>query len=110
MLLQAFCLRTFNFFFNDSYQALAISLNHCDQTEVSSTKDFSKNPHTFSLSPVSVITQRFTLSAIDLFVCFDFGYFFDNEDFCKIFSTSHIPREIIKLSVDHLFSRGTPGF
>ena len=32
----------------DSYHALTISLNHRDQTEVSSLKDFSKNPYTFT--------------------------------------------------------------
>ena len=32
----------------DSYHALNISSNHCDQTKVSSLKDFSKNPYTFT--------------------------------------------------------------
>ena len=50
-----------------------------------------------TLSPISVITQRFILSAIDLF--FDFGYFFykDFFAFCKVFSTSHTARGIIEL-------------
>ena len=50
------------FFSIDSCHALKLSLNHRDQTQVSSMKDFSKNSH------ISVITQRFILSAIDLFV------------------------------------------
>ena len=36
------------FFSIDSYHALEISLNHHDQIEVSSLKDFSKNPYTFT--------------------------------------------------------------
>ena len=48
-----------------SYLALKLCLNHRDQTEVSSLMDFSKNPYTFAYS---VITQRFILSAIDLFI------------------------------------------
>ena len=32
----------------DSYHALKLSLNHRDLTEVSSLKDFSKNPYTFT--------------------------------------------------------------
>ena len=36
------------FFSIDSYHALKVGLNHRDQTEVSSLKDFSKNPYTFT--------------------------------------------------------------
>ena len=36
------------FFPINSYHALKISLNHRDQTEVSSLKDFSKNSYTFT--------------------------------------------------------------
>ena len=36
------------FFLIDSYRALKVSLYHRDQTEVSSLKDFSKNPYTFT--------------------------------------------------------------
>ena len=38
----------FTFFSIDSYHALKFSLNHRDQTEVSSLKDFSKNPYTLT--------------------------------------------------------------
>ena len=88
----------------DSYHALTISLRHRDQTEVSSLKDFP--PRIPILSPISVITQRFILSAIDLFVLYLIQqliylfYFFYNKDFFalyKICSTSHIARGIIKL-------------
>ena len=53
------------FFSIDSYHALKLSLNHRDQTEVSSLKNFLK---ILTLSNISVITQRLILSAIDLFV------------------------------------------
>ena len=49
----------------DSYHALKLSLNLGDQNEVSSLKDFSKNPYTFTYF---CHIQRFILSEIDLFV------------------------------------------
>ena len=36
------------FFSTDSYHALKVSLYHREKTEVSSLKDFSKNPYTFT--------------------------------------------------------------
>ena len=36
------------FFSTDSYHALKVSLCHREKTEVSSLKDFSKNPYTFT--------------------------------------------------------------
>ena len=50
----------------DSYHALKRSLNHRDQTEISSLKDFSKNPYTFTY--FCHHTAIYILSAIDLFV------------------------------------------
>ena len=92
---QAFSLR---FFSIDSYHALKISLNHRDQTEVSSLNDFSKNLYTFTYFRHHTAIYSFS----NWFICFDFGYFFYNKDFfafCKIFSTSHIARGITKLIV-----------
>ena len=54
-------------------------------------------PKILTFSSISVITQRFIRSAIDIL---DFAYFFYNKvffTFCKVFSTSHIARGIIKL-------------
>ena len=93
LLLRAFCLR---FFSIDSYHALKISLNHRDQTEVSSLKDFSKNSYTF----IYFCHHTAIYSFSNWFISFDFGYFFYNKDFfafCKVFSTSHIARGLIKL-------------
>ena len=84
------------FFSIDSYHTLTISLNHRDQTEVSSLKDFSKNSYTFTYFCHHTAIYSFS----NWFICFDFGYFFYNKDifaFCKVFSTSHIARRIIKL-------------
>ena len=80
----------------DSYHALKISLNHRDQIEVSSLKDFSKNPCTFTYFCHHTAIHSFT----NWFVCFDFTYFFYSQDFfafCKVFSKFHIARGIIKL-------------
>ena len=57
------------FFSIDPHHALKISLNHCDQTEVSSFFQFFQIfPKILTLLHISVVTQRFILSAIDLFV------------------------------------------
>ena len=80
----------------DSYHALKISLNHRDQTEVSSLKDFSKNPCPFTYFCHHTAIYSFS----NWFICFDFGYFFYIKDFfafCKVFFTSHIARGIIEL-------------
>ena len=80
----------------DSYHALIISLNYCDQTEVSSLKDFSKNPYTFAY----FCHHTAIYSSSNWFIFSDFGYFFYNKDifaFYEIFSTCHIARGIIKL-------------
>ena len=77
----------------DSYHAFKISLNHRDQTEVSSLKDFSKNPYTFC-------HHTAIHSFSNLFIYFDFGYFFYSKDFfafCKVFFKFHVARGIIKL-------------
>ena len=84
------------FFSIDSYHALKTSLNHRDQTEVSSLKDFSKNPYTFTYFCHHTAIYSFS----NWFICFDFGYFIYSKDFfafCKGFSTFHIDRGIIKL-------------
>ena len=93
----------------DSYHALKISLNHHDQTEVFYLKDFStlslsksfphfpyRNPYTFTYFCHHTAIYSFS----NWFICFYFGYFFYNKDFfafCKVFSTSHIARGIVKL-------------
>ena len=81
------------FFSIDLYRALKISLSHRDQNEVSSLKDF------FTLSPISVITQRYFLSAIDVFVL-TLAISFITRTFspsARSFFTCHIARGIIKL-------------
>ena len=83
------------FFSIDSYHALKISLNHRDQTENPSLKDFSKNSYTFTYFCHHTAIYSFR----NWFICFDFGYFFYNKDFfafCKVFSTPHITQGIIK--------------
>ena len=60
-------------FLIDSYHALAIILNHHDQSELSSLKDFFKNPYTFSCFCYPTVIN--ILSAIDL-VFLIFGHFF----------------------------------
>ena len=97
------------YFSIDSNHALKISLNHRDQTEVSSLKDFSKNSYTLTYFCHHTAIYSFN----NWFICFDFRYFFYNEDFfafCKVFSTSHIARGIIKLIAWTTSSGGTPGF
>ena len=53
------------FFTIDSYRTLKISLNHRNQTDVPSLKDFSKNPYTFTYFCHHTAIYS---SAIDLFV------------------------------------------
>ena len=93
----AFCSRHFvRIFFNRFISCIKLSLNHRDQTEVSSLKDFSTNPYTFTYfchhTAIHSISNRF--------ICFYFGFFFHGKDFftfCKVFSAFHIARGIIKL-------------
>ena len=91
------CSRHFVYVFSiDSNHALKISLNHCDQNEVSPLKDFSENPYTFSY----FCHQTAIYSFSDWFICFDFSHFCYNKDFFafrNLFSTSYIARGIIKL-------------
>ena len=97
------------FFSIGLYHALKIGLNHRDQTEVSSLKDFSKNPYTFNYFCHHITIYSFS----NWFICFNFGYFFYNKEFfafCKVFSTSHIAGEIIKLIAWTTSSGVTPGF
>ena len=80
----------------DLYHALTISLNHCDQIEVSSLKKFFQEPHTFTY----FCHHTAIYSSSNWFICSHFGYFLYNKDFlafCKIFSTSHIAWGIIRL-------------
>ena len=84
------------FFPINLYHALKIRLNHRNQTDVSSLKDFSKNPYTFTYFCHHTVIYSFR----NCFICFDFGHFFYNKEFFafyKVFSTSCIAWRIIKL-------------
>ena len=86
----------FTFFSINSYHALKISLNHRDQTEVSSLKDLSKNSFTFTYFCHHTAIYSFS----NWFICFDLTDCFINKDFFafgKVFSTSHNARGITKL-------------
>ena len=65
------------FYFIDSNHALKISFNHCNQTDVSSLKDFSKKTYTFTY--FCHHTKIYSFS--NWFICFDFGYFFYKNKF-----------------------------
>ena len=80
----------------NSYHALKISLNHRNHTDVSSLKDLSKNPYTFTYFCHHTAIYSFTSWSS----CFGFGYFFYNKQFFafwKVFSTFHIVGRIINL-------------
>ena len=80
----------------NSYHALKISLNHRNQIDVSSLRDFSKNPYTYTYFCHHKAIYSFT----SLSSCFCFGYFFYDKQFFafwKVFSTFHIIARIIKL-------------
>ena len=75
------------------YHALKIRLN---QTDVSSLKDFSKNPYTFPY----FCHHTAIYSSRNCFICFGFGYFIYKKKFFafyKVFSTFYIVGRIIKL-------------
>ena len=78
------------------YHALKIRLNHRNQTDVSSLKDFSKNPYTFPY----FCHHTAIYSSRNCFICFGFGYFFYNKEFFafyKVFSTFYLAWRIVKL-------------
>ena len=80
----------------NSYHALKIRLNHRNQTDVSSLKNFSKNPYTFAYFCHHTAIYSFR----NCLICFGFGYFFYNKEFFafyKVFSTLYIAWSIIKL-------------
>ena len=93
----ACCLKnSANVFWTNSCHALKINLNHRNQTDVSRLKDCSKNPFTFTHFCHHTAIHYFN----NWFICFDLAYFLYNKEFfvfCKIFSTTHIARVIIKL-------------
>ena len=75
---------------------MKIRLNHRNQTDVSSLKDFSKNPYTFPY----YCHHTAIYSSRNCFICFGFGYFFYSKEFFafyKVFSTFYIAWRIIKL-------------
>ena len=84
------------FFPINLYHALKIRLNHRNQTDVSSLKDFFENPYTFTYFCHHTAIYSFR----NCFICFDFVQFFYNKEFFalyKVFPTFYIALRIIKL-------------
>ena len=78
------------------YHALKIRLNHRNETDASSLKDFSKNPYTFTYFCHHTVIYSFR----NCFICFDFGHFFYNKEFFafyNVFPTFYIAWRIIEL-------------
>ena len=93
LLLQAFCLRFFNRFISrieNMFKPLQSDRGFPFEGF------FQKSSHFHLFCHHTAI-----YSSSNSFISFDFGYFFYNKDFfafCKVFSTSHIARGIIKLT------------